>query len=96
MKGSNLGPCNGAHFRSASCGDTIWGSQLGSLTFAISLILAKWAPTGSAPAMTAAIGGGVMIGEMEKKGYDSRFSAALLAVGVNRKRAVSASWQSPL
>lgn len=35
--------------------------------------------TGSAPATTAAIGG-VMIGEMEKKGYDSRFSAGLLAI----------------
>ncbi|KJR95932.1 MAG: C4-dicarboxylate ABC transporter permease [Peptococcaceae bacterium BRH_c4a] len=35
--------------------------------------------TGSAPATTAAIGG-IMIKEMEKKGYDSRFSAALLAI----------------
>ena len=35
--------------------------------------------TGSAPATTAAIGG-IMIKEMEKKGYDSRFSAALMAI----------------
>jgi len=35
--------------------------------------------TGSAPATTAAIGS-IMIKEMEKKGYDSRFSAALLAI----------------
>ncbi|MHB8158340.1 MAG: TRAP transporter large permease, partial [Desulfocucumaceae bacterium] len=35
--------------------------------------------TGSAPATTAAIGG-IMIKEMEKKGYDIRFSAALMAI----------------
>lgn len=57
---------------------------VGSLTGGLAMVsvvssMLFGALTGSAPATTAAIGG-IMIKEMEKKGYDSRFSAALMAI----------------
>lgn len=57
---------------------------VGSLTGGLAMVsvfssMLFGALTGSAPATTAAIGG-IMIKEMEKKGYDSGFSAALMAI----------------